>query len=132
MVTQVLPGPVDSEFDQAAGSTGGMSGGPPQWLRISPGRCAREALAGFDRGTALVFPGRGYRLLMHLLPLLSRAAGRRRAARTALPLRKQRPTARTGHLPGDRHGNPHRDPHRGQLAGCSTNVRAGQAGRSRT
>ena len=29
VVTQVCPGPVDSEFDQTAGSAGGMTGGPP-------------------------------------------------------------------------------------------------------
>jgi len=29
VVTQVCPGPVDSEFDQIAGSAGGMTGGPP-------------------------------------------------------------------------------------------------------
>src|SRR6202042_1843357 len=34
-VTQVCPGPVDSEFDQIAGSAGGMTGGPPQFLRLS-------------------------------------------------------------------------------------------------
>ena len=50
VVTQVCPGPVDSEFDQLAGSAGGMTGGPPQFLRISAAQCAREALAGFDRG----------------------------------------------------------------------------------
>ena len=56
VVTQVCPGPVDSEFDQIAGSAGGMTGGPPQFLRISAAQCAREALAGFDRGVPLVFP----------------------------------------------------------------------------
>jgi uncharacterized protein len=60
VVTQVCPGPVDSEFDQIAGSAGGMTGGPPQFLRISAAQCAREALAGFDRGMPLVFPGRAY------------------------------------------------------------------------
>jgi len=48
VVTQVCPGPVESEFDQLAGSAGGMTGGPPQFLRISAAQCAREALAGFD------------------------------------------------------------------------------------
>ena len=59
VVTQVCPGPVDSEFDQLAGSTGGMTGGPPQFLRIGAAQCAREALAGFDRGVPLVFPRPG-------------------------------------------------------------------------
>src|SRR5436189_1169639 len=52
VVTQVCPGPVDSEFDQTAGTVGGMTGGPPQFLRISATQCAREALAGFDRDAA--------------------------------------------------------------------------------
>jgi uncharacterized protein len=87
VVTQVCPGPVDSEFDAAAGSGGGMRGGPPQFLRIDAERCAREALAGFDRGAPLVFPGRAYRQLMHLLPLLPRRVQRRQAARGAAGLR---------------------------------------------
>ena len=87
VVTQVCPGPVESEFDQAASSAGGMTGGPPQALRISAKQCAREALAGFDRGAPLVFPGRPYRLLMHLLPLLPRRAQRLQTARAARQLR---------------------------------------------
>lgn len=95
VVTQVCPGPVDSEFDEAAGSTGGMSGGPPQWLRITAEQCAREALAGFDRGLPLVLPGGAYRLLMHLLPLLPRRAQRRRAVRSAARLRASTGTGST-------------------------------------
>ena len=89
VVTQVCPGPVDSEFDQTAGSAGGMTGGPPQFLRISAAQCAREALAGFDRGAPLVFPGRGYRLAMRALPLLPRRLARAQAARAATRLRRQ-------------------------------------------
>jgi uncharacterized protein len=87
VVTQVCPGPVDSEFDQLAGSAGGMTGGPPQFLRISAAQCAREALAGFDRGAPLVFPGRAYRIAMRALPLLPRQLSRRQAARSATRLR---------------------------------------------
>jgi short-subunit dehydrogenase len=87
VITQVCPGPVDSEFDEVAGSKGGMAGGPPQFLRISAAQCAREALAGFDRGAALVFPGRAYRVAMRLLPLLPRGLRRRQAARSAARLR---------------------------------------------
>ncbi len=83
VVTQVCPGPVDSEFDKGAGTAGGMTGGPPQFLRISAARCAREALAGFDRGAALVFPGRAYRITMRLVPLLPRGLQRRQAAQAA-------------------------------------------------
>ncbi len=88
VVTQVAPGPVDSEFDQVAGSVGGMRGGPPRFVRIGAEQCAREAIAGFERGEALVFPGRPYRFIMRfLLPLLSRAARRRRAERSARRIR---------------------------------------------
>jgi len=87
MVTQVCPGPVDSEFDEVAGSQGGMAGGPPQFLRISAAQCAREALAGFDRGAALVFPGRAYRMAMHLLAFFPRRLRRRQAAQYAARLR---------------------------------------------
>jgi len=64
-----------------------MTGGPPQFLRISAARCAREALAGFDRGAPLVFPGRAYRIAMRALPLLPRELARRQAARSATRIR---------------------------------------------
>jgi uncharacterized protein len=87
VVTQVCPGPVDSEFDQVAGSAGGMTGGPPQFMRISAAQCAREALAGFDRGVPRVFPGRAYRIAMRALPLVPRQMSRRQAARSAARIR---------------------------------------------
>jgi uncharacterized protein len=89
-VTQVCPGPVDSEFDQVAGSVGGMAGAPPQFFRISAAQCAREALAGFERGDALVFPGRAYRFAMRALPLIPMWLRRRQAANTAARLRAGR------------------------------------------
>jgi uncharacterized protein len=91
VVTQVCPGPVDSEFDEVAGPGGGMTGGPPQWLRISAAQCAREALAGFDRGAPLVIPGRSFRLLMRLLPVLPRRVQRLQAGRGAARLRAAQP-----------------------------------------
>ena len=86
-VTQVCPGPVDSEFDQVAGSVGGMAGAPPQFFRISAAQCAREALAGFERGDPLVFPGRAYRFAMRTLPLIPMWLRRRQAANRAARLR---------------------------------------------
>jgi uncharacterized protein len=86
-VTQVCPGPVDSEFDQVAGCEGGMVGAPPQFFRISAGQCAREALAGFERGHAVVFPGRRYRFLMRALPLVPLWLRRKQAAKAAARLR---------------------------------------------
>ena len=99
VVTQVCPGPVDSEFDKVAGTAGGMTGGPPQFLRISAAQCAREALAGFDRGAALVFPGRAYGIAMRLLPLLPRGPQRRRAARSAARYRGTAAGAAAGPRP---------------------------------
>jgi hypothetical protein len=64
-----------------------MTGGPPQFLRISAAQCAREALAGFDRGVPVVFPGRAYRITMRALPLLPRELLRRQAARSATRIR---------------------------------------------
>lgn len=74
-VTQVLPGPVETEFDQAAGIEG--LGGPPGNVTISAAACAREALAGFERGEAQVFPGRRYRNLMRAHALAPRTLLRR-------------------------------------------------------
>ncbi len=89
-VTQACPGPVDSEFDQVAGSLGGMAGSPPHFFRISAAQCAREALAGFERGDALVFPGRAYRFAMRLLPFIPVGMRRMQAAKTAAQLRRAR------------------------------------------
>ncbi len=86
-VTQVCPGPVESEFDQVSGSPGGMVGAPPQFFRISATQCAREALAGFERGEARVFPGRAYRFVMRVLPLLPLWLRRKQAAHAAAQLR---------------------------------------------
>jgi uncharacterized protein len=86
-VTQVCPGPVDSEFDQVAGSIGGMAGAPPESFRISAAQCAREAFAGFERGDALVFPGRTYRFVMRVLRFVPMWLQRSQAAKTAARLR---------------------------------------------
>ena len=96
VVTQVCPGPVDSEFDTVAGSVGGMTGTPPQFMRISAARCAAEALAGFDRGAPMVFPGRSYRIAMRALPLVPRGMQRRQAAQSAARVRHAAPGAGDG------------------------------------
>ncbi len=86
-VTQVCPGPVDSEFDRLAGSVGGMAGAPPKFFRISPAQCAREAVAGFEREQAVVYPGRAYRFIMRALPLFPMRLRRRQAANIAARVR---------------------------------------------
>lgn len=61
-VSQLCPGPVFTEFHERAGSPG-----PSQWpIAISAEQCAREALRGFERGRALILPGRGMKLLVFL------------------------------------------------------------------
>jgi uncharacterized protein len=88
VVTQVCPGPVATEFDEVAGSIGGMAGAPPQFVRIGATQCAREALAGFERGDPLVFPGQAFRFIMRvLLPLAPRIVRRRVADRGARRIR---------------------------------------------
>lgn len=86
-VTQVCPGPVDSEFDQIAGSKAAMVGSPPQFIRIGAVQCAREARLGFEQGRPLVFPGAAYRFLMRLLPLFPVWLRRRQAGKIAERLR---------------------------------------------
>lgn len=89
-VTEVCPGPVATEFDTAAGLPTAASG-PERWLKISAEQCAADALVGFDRGDALVFPGRVYGALMRLQPLVPRGLQRAVAARTGRRLRRTRP-----------------------------------------
>jgi hypothetical protein len=66
-----------------------MPGAPPAFLRIGASQCAREALIGFERGSAVVFPGRAYRALMRMFPLAPMALLRGQAARVAARLRAQ-------------------------------------------
>lgn len=61
-VTQVCPGPVETEFEEVAGNFTGRR--PPSFVRISPERCARESLQGFARGRAIVVPGLAMKLVM--------------------------------------------------------------------
>jgi short-subunit dehydrogenase len=71
VVTQVAPGPVETEFSEVAG-TEELEGQAPSWLRISAARCAREALEGFENAQALVYPGLAYRWMMRLSSLVPR------------------------------------------------------------
>ncbi len=64
VVTEVCPGPVETEFDERAGIDSASGGGLPPGLKITAEQCAREAIAAFEKGTALVFPGRVYKALM--------------------------------------------------------------------
>lgn len=54
-VTEVCPGPVDTEFDAAAGISKAAAG-PARWLQITAEQRAADALAGFERGDPISFP----------------------------------------------------------------------------
>jgi short-subunit dehydrogenase len=70
VVSQVCPGPVDTEFDDVAGNEIGID--MPRFVRLSADRCARIALRRFRRGRALTVPG----FWIGLLLLLGRATPR--------------------------------------------------------
>lgn len=61
-VTQVCPGPVATEFEEVAGNFTGEK--VPSIVQISAEQCAREAVRGFARGSAIVVPGFVMKLLM--------------------------------------------------------------------
>lgn len=63
-VTQVCPGPVATEFLEQAGNFTGLS--MPGIVEISAERCARTAIAAFDKGRALVVPGILIRFLIFM------------------------------------------------------------------
>jgi uncharacterized protein len=88
VVTQVAPGPVQSEFDEAAGIEGGLGGGADDFMKIGAEACARDAIRGFDRGEALVFPGRAYALVMAAQAVAPRRLRRRMARGMAARLRR--------------------------------------------
>jgi short-subunit dehydrogenase len=54
-VTQVLPGPVATEFESKVGNYTGKE--PPKLVEITAEHCARSSIRGFDRGRAMVVPG---------------------------------------------------------------------------
>jgi len=85
VITQVSPGPVG---DTRPASQGAPSG-PAPFFQLSAQQCAREALAGFERAKPLVYPGRGHRWVMTLLPRLPRAVRRALGRWVARDLREQ-------------------------------------------
>lgn len=68
-LTEVLPGPVETEFDVAAGLDQGMDS-PVASMGISAEQCARDAVRALDRGRDLCFPGRRYGAFMALTQLM--------------------------------------------------------------
>ena len=86
VVSQALPGPVETGFDEAANI------GPPGLMdrifRISAARCAREVIRGFERGRPMIFPGSAYKAVMTLQGTLPRSLQRRAASSRGRALRK--------------------------------------------
>ncbi len=86
VVSQALPGPVETGFDEA--TTIGTPGVMDRIFRISAARCAREVIQGFERGRPMIFPGSAYRAAMTLQGDLPRALQRRAAGSQGRGLRK--------------------------------------------
>ncbi|MCS6797416.1 MAG: SDR family oxidoreductase [Myxococcota bacterium] len=88
-VTQICPGPVDTEFESHVGNFTGRR--PPRALVISAERCARIAIRALERGRPLVVPGLAMRLLLALGALTPRAVLRLLYAPLARWLRRAQP-----------------------------------------
>jgi uncharacterized protein len=87
VVTEVAPGPVETEFDAVAG--GRLAGVPPPFMAISAEQCAREAIRAFEKNRAIVYPGFAFRTLMKLLPLVPRSLQRSVALMNGKKLRQK-------------------------------------------
>jgi short-subunit dehydrogenase len=87
VVTEVAPGPVETEFDAVAG--GRLAGVPPPFMGISAEQCARESINAFEKNRAIVYPGFAFRTLMNLLPLAPRSLQRSVALRNGKKLRQK-------------------------------------------
>jgi short-subunit dehydrogenase len=72
IITQVAPGPMGGAVELAERDPTR----PWPFFQISFEQCAREALLAFERREPLVYPGRGHRWVMTLLPRLPRAVRR--------------------------------------------------------
>lgn len=91
-VTQVLPGPVATEFQGIA--EGSAPWAPPGFVVITAERCADEALAAFAAGRAMIVPGRifwGVMWASRLTPrwlwrVITAGLGRRMRTRLRLPV----------------------------------------------
>lgn len=86
IVSEAAPGPVESEFDQVAGIEGGTIPGQ-SLIRISAQECAADIVREFERGSPVIFPGRNYRWLMKVQPLMPRQLVAAQIAQAARKIR---------------------------------------------
>lgn len=85
-VSEAAPGPVESEFAQVAGIEGGATPGQ-RAFRITAQQCAADIVREFERGSPVIFPGRSYRWLMKVQPLMPRRLFATQVAKAALKIR---------------------------------------------
>ncbi len=62
-ISALCPGPVDTEFAEAAGFEGEFTDSMPRFLWVPAADVARAALEGLDAGKVVVVPGTGNRVL---------------------------------------------------------------------
>jgi short-subunit dehydrogenase len=87
VVSQALPGPVETGFDVSANI--GPPGAMDRIFRVSAARCAREVTQGFERGRPMIFPGSAYGAVMALQAALPRVLQRRAAGSQGRQLRER-------------------------------------------
>jgi len=88
-VSEAAPGPVESEFAQVAGIEGGATPGQ-NVFRITAQECAEDIVREFERGSHVIFPGRSYRWLMKVQPLMPRRMVVGQIAQAARKIRHKR------------------------------------------
>jgi short-subunit dehydrogenase len=89
IVSEAAPGPVESEFDQVAGIEGGATPGLSSIFRITSQECARDIVRNFEDGAPVIFPGRSYRMLMKMQPVMPRRMIGKQLAQTARRIRER-------------------------------------------
>ena len=86
-VTVLCPGPVATEFQEVAGTTG--KNPMPKAFHIDAVQCAEEAVKALKAGEGRHIPGAGVRTAMVSVEALPRAVVRRAAARMGAKIRRQ-------------------------------------------
>lgn len=90
VVTEVCPGPVRTEFEVVAENRTPIR--VPRFMLIDAPQCAAEALHGFRRGRAIVYPGFANRWLMRLHAIVPETIYRFVAERFGARMRPQLPS----------------------------------------